>query len=259
MARSDPDAKRDFESQRAVWLAEALRVLPVGIGLIDADGAFLVMSGALSNMIGDMVPSRTAEGRKLWHVFDENGNRVDPHNWPSERALRGEHVMRGMEGVYLPGTDKERRLRLFSTPFVDSTGRSAGLVLVQDLELELRAQERRFEKMQQRFVETLVDTIRKVGTQSDEDPVKAHQEIARRMGFIAQALPAPADGLSRREEEVLRLMAWGNSRKEIGTQLGITVKTVEFHRSSAARKLELKSRVDVVRYAVDRGWLRVAD
>jgi len=44
------------------------------------------------------------------------------------------------------------------------------------------------------------------------------------------------DGLSPREQEVLRLMAGGASRKEISAKLGIAVKTVEFHRSSAARK-----------------------
>jgi two-component system response regulator NreC len=61
------------------------------------------------------------------------------------------------------------------------------------------------------------------------------------------------DGLSPREQEVLRLMAGGASRKEISAKLGIAVKTVEFHRSSAARKLTLKSRSDVVSYAIDRG------
>lgn len=37
--------------------------------------------------------------------------------------------------------------------------------------------------------------------------------------------------------------------------MGVAVKTVEFHRSGAATKLELKDRVDVVRYAIAPGWL----
>ncbi len=259
MARSDPDAERDFDSQKAVWLAEALERLPIAIGLIDAQGNYFALSGALKDLLGPVIPSRNPEMKRLWKVTDDNGNAVDPVNWPSERTLRGDSVMNGLDGVYLEGTENERRLRLFSTPFVDSTGRARGLVLMFDNELERRAQEHKFERTQQHFVDTLVDTIRQAAAQQEGDPAEAHRIIAKRMGFSGADPAQRVDRLSRREEEVLRLMAWGNSRKEIGTQLGIAVKTVEFHRSSAARKLDLKSRVDVVRYALDRGWLRDAD
>lgn len=61
--------------------------------------------------------------------------------------------------------------------------------------------------------------------------------------------------LSEREEEVLRLIAWGHGNKEIAAQLKISVKTVEAHKAKVMEKLELKSRVDIVRYALHRGWL----
>lgn len=259
MARSDPDGERDFDSQRSAWLAEALERLPLAIGLIDANGKYIALSGALKTLFGDVIPSRDVELKRLWKVLDDDGQVIDPSNWPSERTLRGHRVMSGLDGVYLEGSEHERHLRLFSTPFTDSSGRARGLVLMFDNELERRAQEQKFGRMQQRFVDTLVDTIRQAAAQVEGDPAEAHMAIARRMGFSAADPSASMDGLSRREEEVLRLMAWGNSRKEIGAQLGIAVKTVEFHRSSAARKLDLKSRVDVVRYALDRGWLRNVD
>lgn len=61
--------------------------------------------------------------------------------------------------------------------------------------------------------------------------------------------------LSEREEMVLRLIAQGYSNKEIAAQLSLSVKTVETYKARSAEKLRLDSRVDIVRYARDRGWL----
>jgi two-component system response regulator NreC len=60
---------------------------------------------------------------------------------------------------------------------------------------------------------------------------------------------------TEREIEVLRLIAVGHSNKEIGAALDISVKTVEVHKANAMRKLGLRGRTDVVRYAVMNGWL----
>lgn len=63
-------------------------------------------------------------------------------------------------------------------------------------------------------------------------------------------------GVSEREREVLRRMAIGESNKEIAAALDISIKTVEVHKANAMRKLELRGRTDVVRYASLRGWLQ---
>ncbi len=62
--------------------------------------------------------------------------------------------------------------------------------------------------------------------------------------------------LTAREEEVLRLIARGYSNKEISNQLKIAVKTVESHKANLMQKLELRSRTEIVRYAVRQGWLQ---
>jgi DNA-binding NarL/FixJ family response regulator len=62
--------------------------------------------------------------------------------------------------------------------------------------------------------------------------------------------------LSVREEEVLRAVAWGYSNKEIGAKLNLSVKTVETHKANALQKLGLHNRVDVVRFALFKGWLQ---
>ena len=56
--------------------------------------------------------------------------------------------------------------------------------------------------------------------------------------------------LTTREREVVRLLAHGQPNRQVATALGISVKTVESHRANVMRKLELRSIVDLVRYAV---------
>jgi DNA-binding NarL/FixJ family response regulator len=62
--------------------------------------------------------------------------------------------------------------------------------------------------------------------------------------------------ISDREAEVLRLIAWGHSYKEIAERMQISAKTVEVHKSNAMKKLNMKSRIDIVRYALLQGWLQ---
>ena len=72
-------------------------------------------------------------------------------------------------------------------------------------------------------------------------------------------LPASGAALTDREAEVLRLIASGHSNKEIAGTLGLSVKTVEAHKANAMRKLDLRGRIDIVRFAVLQGWLRGDD
>ena len=71
--------------------------------------------------------------------------------------------------------------------------------------------------------------------------------------------PAAANGtgaeLSDRETAVMRLIAQGYTNKEIAAQLGVSVKTIETYKARSMEKLGLRSRVDIVRIASERGWL----
>ena len=67
--------------------------------------------------------------------------------------------------------------------------------------------------------------------------------------------PEPTTPLSPRETEVLRLIAWGNTNKEIAARLDLSVKTVEAHKANGMRKLGMRGRIDIVRYALLQGWL----
>jgi DNA-binding NarL/FixJ family response regulator len=56
--------------------------------------------------------------------------------------------------------------------------------------------------------------------------------------------------LSKREFEVLRLLAEGKVNRQVAEQLGISVRTVEGHRARIMLKLELSSLSELIRYAV---------
>lgn len=70
------------------------------------------------------------------------------------------------------------------------------------------------------------------------------------------AMPGAPSRLSERESEVLRMIAEGHAVKDVATRLGISTRTLETYRSRAMDKLGLKSRADIVRHALQRGWLR---
>ena len=63
------------------------------------------------------------------------------------------------------------------------------------------------------------------------------------------------DKLNEREVDVLRRIARGFSNKEISDQLGTTLKTIETHKASALRKLNIKGRNEIVNYAILQDWL----
>jgi len=64
-----------------------------------------------------------------------------------------------------------------------------------------------------------------------------------------------AERLTPREIEVLKCIAEGYTNRQIGVELGISVRTVEGHRANVLAKLGLKSRVELVRYAREHGLI----
>jgi DNA-binding NarL/FixJ family response regulator len=85
------------------------------------------------------------------------------------------------------------------------------------------------------------------------DPAVTDQAIGR---TTFGTPPSTGKGLSSREEDVLRFVALGFLAREIASRLEISIKTVDTHKANAMNKLGLKSRVDIVRYAMLQGWLK---
>jgi DNA-binding NarL/FixJ family response regulator len=95
--------------------------------------------------------------------------------------------------------------------------------------------------------------------------LRALRTVLRGQRFLSRALPAsilarqrlagePRPGhLTARQREVLQLVAEGRSAKQIAALLGISAKTVEFHKARVMEQLELRSTAELTRYAVQHG------
>jgi len=94
----------------------------------------------------------------------------------------------------------------------------------------------------------LLEAVRALARHLPFFTAKASQMLLRdlKTGVKRQAEQA----LTARERDVVRLLADGKSNREIASSLGISIKTVETHRSAIMRKLGLQSITDLVRYAI---------
>lgn len=69
----------------------------------------------------------------------------------------------------------------------------------------------------------------------------------------------PYDLLTEREREVLYLAALGHTASNIAARLGLAPRTVESHRASCMRKLDLHNRTDLIRFAIRHGIIPLED
>ncbi|HEX7298303.1 MAG TPA: response regulator transcription factor [Solirubrobacteraceae bacterium] len=101
---------------------------------------------------------------------------------------------------------------------------------------------------------------------ADDELVDAVRRVAEggtylnpRVGAILAAAPpepsGPPDDLTEREVEVLRLIALGHTNAEIAQELYLSVRTVESHRAHIQQKLGRSTRAELVRYALDHGFV----
>ncbi|MEN0015771.1 MAG: response regulator transcription factor [Solirubrobacteraceae bacterium] len=102
---------------------------------------------------------------------------------------------------------------------------------------------------------------------ADTDLVEAIRQCAAGQTYLtpsvgAKLAAAPAEeesgrpgALSDREYDVLRMIALGHTNAEIASELYLSIRTVETHRSHVQQKLGLSSRAELVRWALDHGLL----
>ena len=104
-----------------------------------------------------------------------------------------------------------------------------------------------------------------------EDLVQAMRRVARGEGYLQPSLGAAvaregdlrnpagfAITLTEREQEVLQLLVLGHTNKQMADLLGISTRTVEAHRASLLRIVGVKSRAELVRFALDAGLARLS-
>ena len=84
-------------------------------------------------------------------------------------------------------------------------------------------------------------------------PPLSEEQVDRHSQRVRQPGVEPHELLTRREREVLRLVADGKTSAAIAALLGIGVRTVESHRANLLSKLDLHNQAELVRYAIEYG------
>ncbi len=75
-------------------------------------------------------------------------------------------------------------------------------------------------------------------------------------GFVRQPR---FDSLTKREREILKMLAEGKSVKEIAGEFDLSVKTVEAHKFNLMRKLDIHNKAQLVAYAIQRKIIRLPE
>jgi DNA-binding NarL/FixJ family response regulator len=101
--------------------------------------------------------------------------------------------------------------------------------------------------------QALVEAVRAVGRGEAFITNAAERSLVRE--WMADDSTGPREPLTLREREVLKLIAEAYTNREIGEILHLAPKTVESHRANLLRKLGMRDRVELVRYAIRRGLI----
>jgi len=104
--------------------------------------------------------------------------------------------------------------------------------------------------------------------EADKDLVEAVRAVERGEAFLTNAAErslirewmqdsssGPREPLTPREQEVVKLIAEAHTNVQIAEILHLAEKTVESHRANVLRKLGMRDRVELVRYAIRRGLI----
>jgi PAS domain S-box-containing protein len=188
-------------------LTAILEQLPLGVALIDARGRFTVRNTALERRVGKDVESRDQVARWRWRAVDKDGRLLDPSQWPSARALRGQTVVPGIDFLHTSEDGRETWLRVSAAPFRHEGGELRGAVaVIQDIDAEKRAEEHQRLLMREinhraKNMLALVDAMARMTV------AKSPSDFIERFAERIQALAASQDLLVKSEWKGVELGA----------------------------------------------------
>jgi DNA-binding NarL/FixJ family response regulator len=88
-----------------------------------------------------------------------------------------------------------------------------------------------------------------------------HSSVASKVidGYVdrTKEVADPYELLTDREKQVLKLIAEGNTHKEIASILGISVKTAVAHHTNISEKLDMHSKAELIKFAIQKGIIRL--
>ncbi|HEY2526705.1 MAG TPA: PAS domain-containing protein, partial [Xanthobacteraceae bacterium] len=179
-------------------LSAILRQLPVGVGLVDKQGHFLLRGGLLGSMWSTAMPSSDPSQGGRWRSYSGNGNALKPEDYPEVRALRGETLAQGVDFIHTADDGRETWIRIDAAPFRNARGEIDGaVVILQDIDTEKRAEQamRESEIRFRQFAEHSTDVlwILNVATRHFDDVSPAYEIVFGRprpamVGYWTEAI-----------------------------------------------------------------------
>ena len=117
-------------------LASVLDHLPLGVGVYDQHGDLIHSNPRMRDYVGfSRLPSCEPASSQQWRAYDAEGLQIPPEAYPGARALRGEHVVTGIDFLYRDRDFRERWMRVSAVPFSwEGQDRKDAIVVVQDVD-----------------------------------------------------------------------------------------------------------------------------
>ncbi|OEU41811.1 hypothetical protein BGV40_12920 [Methanosarcina sp. Ant1] len=132
----------DSLRQSEALLSTFLEQLPVGIGLADTQGRWLVINNMFRRFVSEVIPSRDPENSLRWMAWRADGRLLEQSEWPSERALRGENITLGVDFLYTSDDERGIWTHVSSVPFLNEAGEITGAItVIQDIDEQKRTGE----------------------------------------------------------------------------------------------------------------------
>jgi PAS domain S-box-containing protein len=112
-------------------LGTLLDSLPVGVGVIDANGSLLLANGAMGRFLpSGVIPSLDDQRYGRWRSYHEDGTRIERADYPGQLALRGERVVPGVEYRFTDDEGRETWASVAAVPVRNDDGSIREVVTV---------------------------------------------------------------------------------------------------------------------------------
>lgn len=215
-------------------LQSVLNSIPEEVWFIDQQGQFTLFNPAAQQtfVLAADLPVKVETLANTVESFYPDGTPRPPDQAPPLRLLRGETIDYAEEILRLP-SGKLRYRQLSLARACNQAGEAIGVVVVV----------RDITRLKQ-FATEGVDLLRRIEVLISE---LVQQTIAEKYSTPATAR------LTTREFQVLGLLAAGCTAAEIANQLFISLETVKTHRRHLMRKLGLRNKAELIRYALSHG------
>lgn len=241
-------ARRRAEVSEA-RLAAILSQLPVGVGLLDREGRFVLTNRLMERFSLERMPSSDPHGVRQWKAYDEHGRPLDPSQWPGARALRGEPVSPGIECQYTDAAGERLWSSVAAVPMRNERGVVDGaVVVIQDIDRIKRAAESLAEadRRKDAFLATLAHELR-----NPLAPIKNAVEILKLRGPGDPVLDNCRNVIDRQLEHMVRLV------DDLLDVSRITRNRLELRLQPVALQAVVEQALEIVRPQVERSRQRL--